>query len=67
MLLEGHNNKRFYLGSYATKTYSFGAEIGTSSLNVESNDFITAQTSLVIHRSNDAAPERNLAQEVKEL
>jgi hypothetical protein len=36
----------------------FGAEIGISSLNVESNNFWTAQPILVIHSSNDAAPRK---------
>jgi hypothetical protein len=66
-LLEVITIKIFILGSYATINPSFWGVIGISSLNVESNIFGTAKPTLAIHRSNNAAPEKNSAVEVRKL
>jgi hypothetical protein len=56
MLFGDFNTKNFYLKSFAPKPSLFGAGTGISSLNVQSNNFKTAQPILVIRNSNDAAP-----------
>jgi hypothetical protein len=52
----GHIRKNFYLGAMPPISPHFLAEIGISSLNVESNNFRTGGPISVIHGSNDAAP-----------
>jgi hypothetical protein len=57
MCLSVVSTLRSYIwGSYSGKTPSFLAGIGIPSLNVESNNFRTAQPILVIRSSNDASP-----------
>jgi hypothetical protein len=55
-----YDNENVYLRSYASKPPLFGAKIGISSLNVESNNFRAAQPILVISSANDAAPRKEL-------
>jgi hypothetical protein len=60
VLFEVHNAQNFYLGSYVPKTPSFVAGRGISSLNIESDNFNTAEPILVMRSSNDAAPRKEL-------
>jgi hypothetical protein len=54
----GFNTKIFYLGSYSTKTPSFGAGIGIATLNVQLKTSGMARPILVISSSNDASPQK---------
>jgi hypothetical protein len=60
VLFGSHIRKISFRGIMPQKPADFGAGIGISSLNVESNNFRMAQPILVIHSSNDAAPRNKL-------
>ncbi len=51
----GRNNKKLYLGELCPQNPLI---LGISSLNVQSNNFRTAQPILFIYSSNDAAPRK---------
>jgi hypothetical protein len=54
-------------GELCPQSPHFGAEMGIFSLDVESNNFSTAEPILVIRSSNNAAPRKELTIEVRKL